>query len=145
MDTNEQQSIGAEATVPGHSAGSTTLGTIVVQGGPLQLVIAVLQVSVFSLQSDLWKKRYSGLQLKWNEKYTWTFNLPWWKSVMWVFRVLGLKIWKKGVSEIELFLELPEKSGDLSSSFNRSTFHHLHVKSVKKIYLSWGTNFGLNV
>lgn len=64
MDTNEQQSIGAEATVPGHSAGSTTLGTIVVQGGPLQLVIAVLQVSVQKLMDP-----------KRTREYTWTFNL----------------------------------------------------------------------
>ncbi|XP_063701950.1 titin homolog isoform X2 [Culicoides brevitarsis] len=41
METNKQEAAGgAEA---GHHPQSTTIGTIVVQGGPLQLVIAVLQ------------------------------------------------------------------------------------------------------
>lgn len=53
MDTTSQQGQNAgfgsaDAAVPGHSPNSTTLGTIVVQGGPLQLVIAVLQVSLIN-------------------------------------------------------------------------------------------------
>lgn len=48
MESNQQEpkASGAEGGAEGgHHPQSTTIGTIVVQGGPLQLVIAVLQVS----------------------------------------------------------------------------------------------------
>lgn len=53
MDSNQQGTM-ANSAANGtteqhghHHPGSTTIGTIVVQGGPLQLVIAVLQVSLY--------------------------------------------------------------------------------------------------
>lgn len=57
MDTTSQTDQsggygGADGGVFGHSPNSTTLGTIVVQGGPLQLVIAVLQVSIYFTNDD---------------------------------------------------------------------------------------------
>lgn len=48
MESNQQEPKGAEGGAEGgHHPQSTTIGTIVVQGGPLQLVIAVLQVCFF--------------------------------------------------------------------------------------------------
>lgn len=52
METNQQdpKGSGAEGGAEGvNHPQSTTIGTIVVQGGPLQLVIAVLQVNYLFL------------------------------------------------------------------------------------------------
>lgn len=54
METNQQEpkGSGAEGGAEGvNHPQSTTIGTIVVQGGPLQLVIAVLQVNYSFLKN----------------------------------------------------------------------------------------------